>query len=142
MGLPLGSQELADEFWRLEQVKDPAYLEAMKGLNIRFLMLCLDCPGDEDRQLALTIEDGHFTSIEVSREPAPSSLRTAPFDHTRYDFRGAAPEQVYIDMIKGRIGMLEVLPHIKIDGDFARLMSTVEGFMGFIGYLKSVDIVP
>jgi hypothetical protein len=59
-----------------------------------------------------------------------------------YDFRGAAPENIFIDMIKGKIGMLEVLPHIKIDGDFARLMATVNGFMGFIGYLKTVDIVP
>jgi len=142
MGLPLGSQELADEFWRLEREKDPAYLEAVQGLNIRFLMLCLDCPGNEDRQLALTIEDGHFTKIEVSRAPAPSSLRTVPFDHTQYDFRGAAPENIFIDMIKGRIGMLDVLPHIKIDGDFARLMATVQGFMSFIAYLKNVDIVP
>jgi hypothetical protein len=142
MGLPLGSQELADEFWRLQEEKDPTYVEAMQGLNIRFLMLCLDCPGNEDRQLALTIEDGQFTNIEVSQEPAPSSLRTVPLDYTRYDFRGAAPEHIFIDLIKGKIGMLEVLPHIKIDGDFARLMTTAQGFMGFIGYLRNVDIVP
>ena len=140
--MPLGSQELADEFWRLQEEQDPTYLEAMKGLNIRFLMLCLDCPGNEDRQLGLVIEDGQFTKIEVSREPAPSSLRTAPFDHTQYDFRGAAPEQAFIDMIQGKIGMLDILPHIKIDGDFARLMATAQGFIGFIQYLGSVDIVP
>jgi hypothetical protein len=142
MGLPLGSQELADEFWRLQEEKDPTYLEAMKGLNIRFIMLCLDCPGDEDRQLALVIEDGNFTTIEVSREPAPSSLRTAPVDHTKYDFRGAAPEQAFIDLIQGKLGLLDILPHVKIEGDFAKLMATAQGFMGFIGYLGTVDIVP
>ena len=38
--------------------------------------------------------------------------------------------------------MLDMLPHVKIDGDFAKLMATAQGFMGFIGYLKTVDIVP
>ena len=85
MGLKLGTQEAADECLR-RQDEDPAFQEKLKGLSIKLLFVGTDCPGNEDRQLAIDIEDGHFNEIIVSAKPAPSDLRTAPFDQTKYDF--------------------------------------------------------
>jgi hypothetical protein len=78
----------------------------------------------------------------VTRKPAPSDLRTAPVDHTKYDFRGTATEQTFLDLINGKIDLLEVLPLVKIDGDFSTLMAKAEGFMAYIEFIKTMDIVP
>ena len=141
MGFPLGSQELADECWRMQE-EDPEFQNALKGLTVKLLFVCTDCPGDEDRQLALDIEDGRFNEIIVTRKPAPSDLRTAPVDFSKYDFRGTATEQTYLDLIAGKLGLLDALPLVKIDGDFSTLMAKAEGFMAYIDFLKKMDIVP
>lgn len=109
---------------------------------MRFLFVCTDCPGDEDRQLALDIEDGKFVEIIVTRKPAPSDLRTAPIDFSKYDFRGVATEQTFLDLIAGKIDLLQALPLVKIDGDFSTLMAKAEGFMAYIDFIKTLDIVP
>ncbi len=141
MGLRLGTQELADECMR-RQDEDPAFQEKLKGLSIRLLFVGTDCPGDEDRQLALDIENGRFNEIVVSAKPAPSDLRTAPFDHTKYDFRVQAPQQTLIDLIHGKIDLLGALDKVKIEGDIAKLMTQFTGFMGFIEYLNTMGIEP
>lgn len=141
MGYSLGSQELADEVMRRQDI-DPEFREKIKGLNSRLLMVANDCPGNEDRQMAIDWEDGRFNHIIITIKPAPSDLRTAPFDHTQYDFRVQAPQQIYLDMIGGKTNMLEVMSKVKIDGDFAKLMASAQGFMGFIEYLANMDIEP
>jgi hypothetical protein len=141
MGLRLGTQELADECMR-RQEEDPAFQEKLRGLTIRLLFVGIDCPGNEDRQLALDIENGHFEEIVVSAKSSPSDLRTVPFDHTKYDFRVQAPQQTLIDMIHGKIDLLGALDKVKIEGDIAKLMTQFTGFMGFIEYLGTMDIVP
>ena len=139
MGFKLGSQELADECMR-RQDEDPEFREIFKGLSLKLLFVATDCPGNEDRQLALDIEDGRFLEILVTHRPAPSDLRTAPFDHTKYEFRVQAPDQTLIDMISGKMDMIEALPLVKIDGDFSKLMAQAQGFMNFINYLGSMGI--
>ena len=141
MGFPLGSQELANECWR-RQEEDPNFQEKLKGLTVKFLFLCLDCPGNEDRQLALDIEDGRFLEITVTRKPAPSDLRTVPFDHTKYEFRGQTAEQNFIDLINGKIDLIQTLPLVKIEGDFSLVVTKAAGFMAFIDFLKTMDIEP
>ena len=141
MGFRLGTQELANECMK-RQDEDPGFQEKLKGLTIRLLFVGTDCPGDEDRQLALDIENGRFNEIVVSAKPAPSDLRTAPFDHTKYDFRVQAPQQALIDLIHGKIDLLGALDKVKIEGDIAKLMTQFTGFMGFIEYLGNMDIVP
>ena len=142
MGLALGSQELANEFWRLQEAGDPGLIAAISGLSIKLLFVGTDCPGNEDRQLALDIEDGRFLEIGVSAKPAPSDLRTAPFDHTKYEFRVLAPQQTLVDMVNGKAFVLDVLGQIKLEGDFGRFMAQVQGFINFIEYLGTLDIVP
>ena len=141
MGLGLGSRELADECLRLQD-EDTSFQEQMKGLEVKLLMVCHDCPGNEDRQLAIVFENGRITDIMTEAKPAPSDLRTAPFDHTKYDFRVQAPQQALIDLIHGKIDLLGALDKVKIEGDIAKLMTQFTGFMGFIEYLGNMDIVP
>ena len=141
MGLSLGSQELADECLR-RQEEDPGFQEQMKGLEAKLLMVSTDCPGNEDRQLAIVFEDGRLTEIMAEAKPAPSDLRTAPFDHTKYEFRIQAPQDTFIDMISGKMDMIQALPVVKIEGDIGKLMAKAEGFTNFIKYLGTMDIVP
>ena len=141
MGLRLGTQEAADECLR-RQEEDPAFKEKFKGLSITLLFVGTDCPGNEDRQLALDIENGHFNEILVSAKPAPSDLRTAQFDHTKYSFRVVAPQQTLIDMINGKAELLDVMGNIKIDGDLGIFMAQVQGFIGFVEYLGTMGIEP
>jgi putative sterol carrier protein len=138
MGLSLGSQELADECMK-RQEEDPEFQEQMKGLEVKLLMVCNDCPGNEDRQLAIVFEDGRLTEITIEAKPAPSDLRTAEFDHTKFEFRVQAPEETLIDMINGKMDMIQALPVTKIEGDIAKLMAKAEGFIKFLG---TMDIVP
>ena len=142
MGLSLGTQEAANEFWRLQEDGDPKFKEAVAGLNLSLVMVYHDCPGNVDRQLAITFEDGKFIEIAASEKPAPSDLRTAPFDHTRYDFRVQAPVNTIVDMCKGKMNMIEALPQVKIEGDFSKLMTNVQGFMRFMEFLGTLDIEP
>jgi putative sterol carrier protein len=141
MGLSLGSRELADECLR-RQEEDPEFQEKLKGLEVKLLMVCNDCPGNEDRQLAIVFEDGRITELIVEAKPAPSDLRTAPFDHTKYEFRVQAPEDTLLDMISGKMDMFQALPVVKIEGDLGKLMSKAEGFANFIKFLGTMDIVP
>jgi hypothetical protein len=141
MEFPLGSQELANECWR-RQEEDPTFQEKLKGLTVKFLFVCLDCPGNEDRQLALDIDNGRFLEIIVTRKPAPSDLRTAPVDHTKYDFRGQGEEKTFIDLINGKIDLIQTLPLVKIEGDFSLVVTKAAGFMAFIDFLKTMDIEP
>jgi len=141
MGFRLGSQELANECFK-RQDEDPEFQQIFKGLTAKLLFVGTDCPGNEDRQLALDIENGRFLEILVTHKPAPSDLRTAPFDHTKYSFRVQAPQQTLMDMIQGKMDMIQALPHVKIDGDFGQLMAQASGFINFIKYLGTMDIEP
>ena len=113
MGFGLGTQELADECMR-RQDTDPTFQQKLKGLTAKLLFVGTDCPGNEDRQLALDIENGRFNEIVVSAKPAPSDLRSAPFDHTKYTFRVVAPQQMLVDMVNGK-AMIEASGGINLD---------------------------
>jgi len=141
MGLKLGTQEAADAFLRMQD-EDPEFQKMFKGVTVKCLLIGTDCPGNEDRQLALDIENGRFLEILVTRKPAPSDLRTAPFDHTKYSFRTQAPQQTLIDMIHGKKDFLQTLPLVKIDGDFGQMMAQATGLLNFVKYLGTMDIEP
>lgn len=141
MGFRLGSQELADEFWKMQD-SNPALQEKLKGLTIRLILLGTDAPGNEDKQLSLDIEDGRFTEIIPETKPAPSDLRNRPFDHTKYEARASAPQQTLIDLIRGKIDLIDAVQKVKIEGDIGKLMTQMAGFMGFIEYIGQMDIEP
>jgi putative sterol carrier protein len=142
MGLRLGSQELANEFWRLQKAKDPEFIEAFKGLNINLILLGTDALGKEDKQLFLQIVNGQFVEITPETKPAPSDLRTKPFDHTKYDCRAIAPQQTLIDLCNGKIDLIEAITKVKLEGDIGKLMAQFAEFMNFIKYLGKIGIEP
>lgn len=141
MGFRLGTQELADECMR-RQDEDPGFQEKLRGLTIKLLFVSTGCPGDEDRQLALDIENGRFNEIIVTAKPSPSDLRTATFDHTKYDFRVVAPEGTLLDLIHGKMDLLQAMDATKLEGDIGKVMAQFPGVVGFIEYLGTMDIVP
>lgn len=141
MGLRLGSQELADEFWRLQD-EDPQLQEKLKGLTIRLILLGTEAPGNEDKQLSLDIDNGRFIEIIPETKPAPSDLRNKPFDHTKYEARASAPQKTLIDLIQGKIDLIDAVQKVKIEGDIGKLMTQMAGFMGFIEYIGQMDIEP
>jgi len=138
----LGTQETANIFFRLQAEGDPKFKQAIAGLNLSLLMVCQDCPGNVDRQLAISFKDGRFTEVTATEKPAPSDLRTASFDHTKYDFRVQAPVNTLVDLCNGKIDFLEAIPVVKIDGDFAKLMANVQGFIRFTEFLGTLDLEP
>jgi len=139
MALKLGTQALADECMRRQDI-DPAFQDKLKGLNLKLLFVGLDCPGNEDRQLAIELDHGRFASIGVSTKPAPSDLRSAPFDRNRWDFRVQAPQRTLVDLINGRVDLITAIQLVKIEGDIGKLMAQAAGFIGFIELLGTMGI--
>jgi putative sterol carrier protein len=119
---------------------DPSFQAKLKGLNLKLLFVGLDCPGNEDRQLALELDHGRFASIGVSSKPAPSELRSAPFDPAKYDFRVQAPQKTLVDLINGRMDLITAIQLVKIEGDIGKVMAQAAGFIGFIDLLSTMDI--
>lgn len=142
MGLHLGTQEGANMFLKLQEDGDSKLKEAVAGLTLSLLLVCQDCPGNMDRQLAITFEDGKFTDVIATEKHAPSDLRTAPFDHTKYDFRAQAPVRTFVDMCNGRINLIEAIPQVKVDGDFAKLMASAQSFIRFLEFIGTLDVEP
>jgi hypothetical protein len=46
----------------------------------------------------VTLQGGRFISIVYDIQPAPSELRAMPFDSKRFDARGTAPHQVFVEL--------------------------------------------
>jgi putative sterol carrier protein len=142
MGIRLGSQETANEFWKLQREGNPQFMEAIKGLHIKIILLGTDAPGKEDKQLSLDIENGRFIEIVPETKPAPSDLRTKPFDHTKYQCRAIAPQQTLVDMCNGKTDVLQAMYKVKIEGDSGVLLTQMSSFMKFMEFLGRMDIQP
>ncbi len=141
MGISLFSPEMREEFLR-RQDTDPVLKQVLKGLTFRLIMLSLDAPGEQDRQMAMNLQRGRFISIVYDIQPAPSELRTIPFDSKRFDARGTAPHQVFVDLCTGKRELISTFPLVKIEGNIGKLMGQIEGFTALINFISKMDIVP
>lgn len=142
MGFPLGSQELAHECLRRQEV-DNTLKEKLKGLTFNLIMVFTDAPGNEDRQLEIILKNGKFISVVARSEPAPSSeLRSTAFDKEKFDAKGIGDHQTFYDLVSGKLHLLEALKKVNIVGDFGKLMLQLSGFLSFIEFLGSMDIEP
>jgi hypothetical protein len=133
------SKEMVDEMVKLAEA-DAELPSKLKGLTIRLQMVGTDCPGNEDRQLTIILEDGKLTNMEMEVYPAPSEMRTAPLDKTRFDSRVLCPYETLLDLVQERISMVASLGKVKIDGDLPKLMTQVEGFIAFLQYMNTVPM--
>jgi hypothetical protein len=132
---------MREEFLR-RQDTDPVLKQVLKGLTFRLIMLSLDAPGEQDRQMAMNLQGGRFISIVYDIQPAPSELRTIPFDSKRFDARGTAPHQVFVDLCTGKRELISTFPLVKIEGNIGKLMGQIEGFTALINFISKMDIVP
>ena len=140
MTISLFCPEMREEFLRRQDL-DPVCKQKLRGLTFRLVMLSLDAPGNQDRQMAMNLQGGRFINIIYDIQPAPSELRMMPFDNKRYDARVIASHQLFVDLCQGKIDLMTIIPKIKIEGNLSKLMGQIEGFVGFIDYLTTMDIV-
>lgn len=133
------SKEMVDEMVKLAEA-DAELPSKLKELTIRLQMVGTDCPGNEDRQLSIILEDGKLTKMELEVYPAPSDMRTAPLDKTRFDSRVLCPYDTLLDLVQERISMVASLGKVKIDGDLPKLMTQIEGFIAFLQYMNTVPM--
>jgi len=132
---------MREEFLRRQDL-DPTCKQKLRGLTFRLIMLSLDAPVNQDRQMAMNLQGGRFINIIYDIRPAPSELRTMPFDQMRYDAKVTAPHQLFVDLCQGKIDIMSAFPKCKVEGNMSKLMGQIEGFVGFIDYLTTMDIVP
>jgi hypothetical protein len=132
---------MREEFLRRQDV-DLALKQVLTGLTFRLVMLSLDAPGNQDRQMAMNLQWGRFISIVYDIQPSPSELRTMPFDSKRFDARRTAPHQVFVDLCTGKRELNSTFPLVKIEGNIGKLMGQIEGFVALISFLSKMDIVP
>ncbi|MEA1958329.1 MAG: SCP2 sterol-binding domain-containing protein [Chloroflexota bacterium] len=141
MPLSLFVEEMREEFLRRQDL-DPLFKTKLKGLTFRLVMLSLDAPGGQDRQMAMNLQGGRFINIVYDTRPSPSELRTMPFDRNRFDARITAPHELFVELCQGKIEIMSAFPKVKIEGDMSKLMGQIEGFVGIIDYMSTMDIVP
>jgi hypothetical protein len=133
------SKEMVDEMVKLAEA-DAELPSKLKELTIRLQMVGTDCPGNEDRQLSIILEDGKLTNMELEVYPAPSDMRTAPLDKTRFDSRVLCPYETLLDLVQEKMSLVASLGKVKIDGDLPKLMTQVEGFIAFLQYMNTVPM--
>ena len=141
MTISLFAPEMREEFLRRQDL-DPLCKQKLRGLTFRLMILTTDAPGNQDRQMAMNLQGGRFINIIYDIQPAPSEMRTMPFDKMRYDAKVTAPHQLVVDLCQGKIDIMSAFPKVKVEGNMSKLMGQIEGFVGFLVYLTTMDIVP
>ena len=139
MGLRLGSQELVDAIAK-RQEEDPEFRKTMKGLSVGILFAATDCPGNEDRQYAIKIENGRFTGVGVDVEPAPSKLREPSFDKEEFDYKAIGDYKSFAGLLRGEIDILQWIAKVKLEGDFGKSLSQLTRLTGFLDVLSTMDL--
>lgn len=139
MGLRLGSQELVDAIAK-RQEEDPEFRKTMEGLSVGILFAATDCPGNEDRQYAIKIENGRFTGVGVDVEPAPSKLREPSFDKEEFDYKAIGNYKSFAGLLRGEIDILQWIAKVKLEGDFGKSLSQLTRLTGFLDVLSTMDL--
>ena len=136
--MKLLTQEMVDEV--LKRAEDPEVAEKFKELMIGIIVVCTDCPGNEDRQLMVTFADGKLADLQLEVQPAPGDMRTAPFDETKFDAKVIIPYWTFCEELQQKISLLMAMGHLKIEGDLPKLMNQVEGFTNLLQFIGSLPI--
>ena len=125
------TQEICDESKRMTKT-DPAIQAKLKGLNVNFMMLCTDCPGNEDRQMTIVFKDGKRAENILVIKPARSDLRTEPVDTTKYVAKVTGPYETISNVAQKKLPMLAALGSMRIEGDMAGLTANMAGLTGLL----------
>ncbi len=141
MGFKLGSSELNNEIFR-RQESDPEFQSSLKGLTFNLLLVGTDGPGEEDWQYSIKLQKGKFVSVGVDNQPAPSILRETTFDKKEFDAKAIGSHQTLYELVSGKLYLIDAIGKVNIVGDFGKLMSQLDGFLGFLKLLSTMDIEP
>jgi hypothetical protein len=139
--LSLFGLEMREEFLRRQDL-DPTCKQKLRGLTFRLVMLSLDAPGNQDRQTAMNLQGGKFISIVCDIQTAPSELRNMPFDKRRFDVRFTAPHSLFVELCSGKMDIMTAVPKVKIEGDMSKLMGQINGVIGLLEFISTLDFVP
>jgi len=139
MSLKLGTQEAADDFMKIAE-RDYTLQQKLSGLSFNLILLTINAPGNEDRQLEIVLKDGRFLSIVSQVKPAPSDLRSAAFDKKKFEAKVIAEHKVMIDLIHGRVNVLEIVKRVTAYGDFRGFMDHRVRFAEFIEFIGTMRI--
>ena len=88
----------------------------------------------------LELDHGRFASIEGSAKPAPSELRTMPFESL--GARGMALHQVFVDLVTDKRDLLSSFPMVKIERNIGKLIGQIERFVSLTNFISKMDIEP
>ena len=92
--------------------------------------------------MAMNLQGGRFISIAYDIQAAPSELRTMPFDQRRFDARITAQHPLFVELCSGKIDLMTAFPKVKIEGNMSKLMGQIEGVVGLLQYISTLNIVP
>jgi hypothetical protein len=120
------TQEMSDEMKRMAET-NPDIQAQLEGMNISFIMVCTDCPGDEDRQMTIGFKNGKLVESTLQVKPAPSDLRTEPVDTTKYAAKVVGPYDVMSMVTMNKLPRLAALGSMRFEGDMLQLMGNITG---------------
>lgn len=125
------TQEMCDESKKMTE-EDAEVQEKLKGLDMSFMMLCTDCPGNEDRQMTVVFKDGKITENVLVIKPAPSDFRTEPVDTTKYVAKVTGPYETIANVTQKKLPMLAALGSLRIEGNFDQLIANMAGLTSLL----------
>ena len=141
MSIKLGTQDLTDEIFR-RQEGDTEFQSRLKGLTFNLLLVGTDNPDGNDWQYAIELQKGNFINVGLDVQPAPSELRETTFDKEEFDAKAIADHQTLYELVSGKLYLVEAITKVKIEGDIGKLMKQLDGFIGFLAFLATMDIEP
>jgi len=111
------TQEMADETKKMTET-DPEIQAKLKGLDMSFMMLCTDCPRNEDRQNSVVFKDGKIVESKIEVKPAPSDFRTEGVDTTKYIAKVSGPYETISNVTQKKLPMLAALGSLRADKQY------------------------
>ena len=141
MSIKLGTQDLTDEIYR-RQEGDAEFQSKLKGLTFNLLLVGTDNPDGNDWQYAIELEKGQFINVGLDVQPAPSELRSTSFDKERFDAKAVSDHQTLYELVSGNLDLVNAITKVQIEGDIGKLMKQLDGFIGFLAFLATMDIEP
>jgi hypothetical protein len=142
MSIKLGTQDLTNEIFR-RQEEDSKFKSRLKGLTFNLLLVGTDNPDGNDWQYAIELQKGQFVNVGLDVQPAPSDgLRSTSFDKEQFDAKAISDHQTLYELVSGKLDLVNAITKVKIEGDIGKLMKQLDGFIGFLGFLATMDIEP
>ena len=141
MSIKLGTQDLTNEIFR-RQEEDSEFQSRLKGLTFNLLLVGTDNPDGNDWQYAIELQKGQFVNVGLDVQPTPSELRNPVFDKDRFDAKAISDHQTLYELVSGNLDLVNAITKVKIEGDIGLLIKQLDGFIGFLGFLATMDIEP